>query len=89
MSYEHLERAVFEIAVDNGAFDRHQPKEIATAAVMAALTAKFSAQELQAADSEIGYLPQEDFEECMLGEQSIIKISNNLGAVLIEVLKNV
>lgn len=79
-----LERAVKEMAYDNGAIHRNNTEEALLKRVMTYLVSTFKATELQQVDMELGALTDDDLETLVCGEQGVVKVSDLSEKVLNE-----
>lgn len=68
-----IEKAIAEIAYDNGAVNRFSPIEEVLLNVKNKLMVLYGAGELDTIDQELGRLSDEQFETIMIGEHSEIE----------------
>lgn len=83
-AYPNVERAVKDIAYDNGAIHRNYTEEALMKRVMTYLIGTSKPGELSSANDELGALSNDDFETVTCGEQGAVVISNITERVLSE-----
>lgn len=87
MNYPTIEKAVVEMAYDNGCIHRNQTEEKLKARVMGYILGKFTKEVLDMVEDHLKDLNEEDFTELTCGETDKIVVHEDVREVLNEVFE--
>jgi hypothetical protein len=83
--FDNIERAVTEMAYDNGVIHRSNTEESVKTRVMQYIQGQFSSTDLATAEAELAALTQDEFETLTCGEEGVVKVSDTTNRILNEI----
>lgn len=82
MKYPTIEKAIVEMAYDNGCISRFQTEDHLKRRVMESLSKEYTTEELDMVEDHLKDLSEEDFDDLICGEQGKIVVHPDVERVL-------